>query len=122
MRSAGTAEADFSPTVIRGLVELGPIDPSEADICLELGISIWISQTGIELGEARAKMLELRAVLLQVGQMDARTEPVPLLGRSAEADVIHLASYLSDLVRRAALSSRCDPTVIVERALEHLAA
>jgi hypothetical protein len=122
MASAGTAEANFSPSVIKGLVELGPIDPFEADMCLELGISIWIRQSGIELEDARAKMLELRAVVLQVAQMDARTEPVPLLGRSSEADVLHLASYLSDLVRRAALTARCDPTVIVERALQHLVA
>jgi len=100
---------DFAPAVLRGLARLGPFDPSRADLALELGLSAWMRLGQTDLDEARATMLHLRAALLEAGRMDAHTEPVPFSGRSPRLDMLGLASYLGNLVDRAASSAQCDP-------------
>jgi hypothetical protein len=75
----------------------------------------------IDLEDARSSMLEIRSVLLEAGKMDSRTEPIPFSGRSPRLDVLNLATYLGDLVGRAASSTNCEPDLIVERTIERLA-
>jgi hypothetical protein len=111
---------DFAATVIRGLAALGPCGPTEADLTLELGLSLWMNHAGTDLHAARATMLAIRHVLLEVGGMDSDTEPVPLLGLAPRLDALNLAAYLGDLVIRAARSAQCEPALIAERAIEHL--
>jgi hypothetical protein len=116
----GPPDLDFAPTLLRGLVTLEPGPPQEEDLTLTLGLSLWLHRSGTELEEARATMLEIRALLLEVGGMDRRTEPVPLFGRSDRVDVLLLASYLGDLVLRAAATARCDPQEIIDRVVTRL--
>jgi hypothetical protein len=107
--------------VLRGLAKLGPFDPSKADLALELGLSAWMRFSGINLDDARSTMLEIRSVLLEAGDMDSRTEPIPFFGRSPRLDVLNLATYLGHLVDRAASSANSEPGLIVERTIERLA-
>jgi hypothetical protein len=112
---------DFAPAVLRGLAELGPFDLSETDLALELGLSAWMRFSATTLDDARSTMLRIRLVLLEAGEMDTRSEPIPFSGRSPRLDMLNLAGYLGNLVERAAWSARCDPGVIVERTIERLA-
>jgi hypothetical protein len=114
-------ELEFGPTLLRGLVTLEPGDAGNEDLTLTLGLSLWLHRSGTDLQEARAAMLEIRALLLEVGGMDRRTEPVPLFGRSERIDVLLLASYLGDLVLRAAATAQCAPQEIVDRTVARLA-
>jgi hypothetical protein len=111
---------EFAPAVLRGLAELGPFDPSQADLALELGLSAWMRFYDTDFNEARSTMLHIRSVLLEAARMDSRTEPIPFCGRSPRLDMLNLASYLGNLVDRAASSARCDAGVIVERTIERL--
>ena len=120
--TSGIGRTDFAPTVLRGLAELGPFDPSRVDLALELGLSAWMRLGRADLDEARSTMLRLRSALLEAGSMDSRTEPVPFCGRSPRLDMLSLASYLGNLVDRAATSAQCDPEAIVERTIERLSA
>ena len=41
-------------------------------------------------------------MILEVCGLDPATEPVPLVGRTPRLDVLNLAAYVGDLLRRAA--------------------
>ena len=75
----------------------------------------------IEVGrapeDARDAILDLRTVILEVSGLDPRTEPFPLIGRTAERDLVNLASYLGSLVHRAAAVRGCSPEDLVELAV-----
>jgi hypothetical protein len=107
--------------VLRGLAALGPFDPSKADLALELGLSAWMRFSGTNLEDARSTMMHIRSVLLEAGEMDSRTEPIPFSGQSPQLDVLNLATYLGHLVDRAASSAKSEPALIVERTIERLA-
>jgi hypothetical protein len=96
---------DFSPALLNGLAELGPLDPFSGDLSLELGVSVWLRTSGTPLLEARGRLLYIRELIIQVCGLDPATEPVPLVGRSLRADVLNLVSYVGDLLRRAAAGS-----------------
>ncbi|HEY2214610.1 MAG TPA: hypothetical protein VGH31_06100 [Acidimicrobiales bacterium] len=117
MSSNAAVETEFAPAVARGLLEYGPFD---TELCLELGLSIWLHQSATSPEEARSAMLELRAAILDVSGLDPRSEPFPFIGRSAEKDLVILAGYLGSLVARAAAASDCQAEALVERALTHL--
>src|SRR5271163_1182852 len=106
----------FAPTLLRGLLELGPIDLRQADLALELGLSLWLRRCGTSLSDAQCTMLALREALVEVAGMNPDTEPVPLVGRSPERDLVNLAGYLSQLLRRAAGAASCAPREVLERA------
>jgi hypothetical protein len=121
-RQSVCEHVEFAPVVLRGLAELGPFDLSEADLALELGLSAWMRFSATTLDDARSTMLHIRSVLLEAGEMDSHSEPIPFSGRSPRLDMLNLAAYLGNLVERAAWSAQCDPEVIVERTIERLAA
>ncbi len=91
----------FGPALLRGLAELGPVEPFSGDLSLELGISVWLRTSGTSLLQARSALLEIRQVILEVCGLDPATEPVPLVGRSPRSDVVNLVAYVSALLRRA---------------------
>jgi hypothetical protein len=91
----------FAPALLRGLAQLGPVEPFSGDLSLELGISVWLRTSGTSLLQARSALLEIRQVILEVCALDAATEPVPLVGRSPRSDVINLVAYVWALLRRA---------------------
>lgn len=110
----------FGSTLLRGLSELGPVEPFSGDLSLELGISVWLRRSGTSLVEARSLLLDLRRRVLQACGLDAATEPVPLVGRSAGQDVVNLVAYLSDLLRRAAAVTDVRIAQLVERVVAQL--
>jgi hypothetical protein len=66
-------------------------------------------------------MLAIRAALLEVAGMDARSEPVPLHGRSPEGDIANFAAYLADLFVRASAAVKCELPHVIGRVSEYLA-
>jgi len=53
--------------------------------------------------------------------MDARSEPVPLHGRSPEGDIANFAAYLADLFVRASAAVKCELPHVIGRVSEYLA-
>jgi hypothetical protein len=111
---------EFASAVLRGLLALGPVDPRRGDLALELGLSLWMRRCGTNLAYAQVQAMDAREALLDVAGMDPEIEPIPLVGRSPEADIVNLAGYLSRLIQRAAASSGRDPDVVIELAIETL--
>jgi hypothetical protein len=95
----------FGPALLSGLAELGPVDPFSGDLSLELGVSVWLRTSGTPLLEARGRLLHIRELIIEACGLDLATEPVPLVGRSARADVLNLVGYIGNLLRRAAAAS-----------------
>ena len=115
-----SAPTGFGPALLGGLAELGPVEPFSGDLTLELGISVWLRQSGTSLVQARSGLLELRRVILRICGLDPATEPVPLVGRSPRLDVINLVAYVGDLLRRAAGGTDSGVRVVVERVVAAL--
>ncbi len=85
--------------VLRGLVDIGHY---EEELCLELGLSYWISHSDTRLDEAVPALLALRIALIRASGLDLATEPVPFVGVNHRVDVLNLAGYLRGLIVRAA--------------------
>ena len=111
------ATSRFGPAILGGLADLGPVDPFSGDLSLELGVSVWLRRSGTSLVEACDRLFEARAAILEVCALDPGTEPVPLVGRSPRNDVVNLALYLGDLLRRAAAAAGLSVHVVAERAI-----
>jgi hypothetical protein len=112
----GTAE--FAPTVLRSLPALVPSGMAQADLALELGLSACMQMSAIELGDAIDQMWDIRRAVLEAGDMDVSTEPIPFGGSSGQRDLLNLALYLGNLLDRAAAHGRCDIGTVVARALD----
>jgi hypothetical protein len=108
---------DFGPAALRGLAELGRVDIGSGDLSVELGLSVWLQWSGSSHDEARTTLLALREQVLSVCGLDRASEPVPLVGRSAKFDLVMLAGYLGDLLRRAAHAARCTPSELARRVI-----
>ncbi len=124
---ASTSRDDFQtehpqlvPEILRGLVEFGLGDPSGSEITLELGVSIWMRRSGADLEAVRAAMIRLRGALVEAGELDPATEPLPLLSPSDRRDVLTLVSYLGGLVGRAASSAGCMAGEIAESVIRSM--
>jgi hypothetical protein len=114
--------AEFARKVLVGVSTLAPARPGETDLCLELGLSLWMRQTGTEVGDAAPAMLAVRSALVAASGMDLVTEPVPLRGVDPRLDVLNLGAYLRRLMARAMAKAQCDVAVLVARAVEYLRA
>jgi len=105
----------FAPALLRGLAELGPVVPFSGDLTLELGLSVWLRRCGLSVLAARECLVALRPVVIDACGLDAASEPVPLVGHSPRADVLSLATYLADLMRRvAAATGRGVPVIVAQ--------
>jgi hypothetical protein len=111
--------ATLAPTLLRGVAEVAGTSP---DLALELGLTAWMRLGGAGPAETLAAMRAARTAILDVAEMDPSSEPLPLTGISPKTDLLTWAVYLADLVRRAAWSSQCDTTLIVERTVRRVAA
>jgi hypothetical protein len=100
-----TTPEGFGPALLRGLAELGPVDPFSGDLSLQLGVSVWLRTNGTPLLEAPGRLLHIRELIIEAGGLDPATEPVPLVGRSPRSDVLHLVAYVGELLRRAGAAS-----------------
>jgi hypothetical protein len=114
---ATNGRRDFGAALLGGLAELGPIDPFSGDLSLELGLSLWLRRSETSLSEARERLFDVRRAIVEVAGLNPSTEPVPLMGRSPRADVITLAAYLGDLLRRASMVAGCSTRSLVGRVL-----
>jgi hypothetical protein len=110
---------DFAPAVLGSLHVLVPSGTTEADLALELGLSAWMRVSGIDLDEARSRMWDIREAVLDAGELDVATEPIPLGGRSSRLDLLGLALYLARLVERATAHLGCDRETMLDRAMPH---
>ncbi len=110
----------FAQALLRGLAELGPVAPFSGDLSLELGLSLWLRRSGTSVLRAREALVELRRAVLDACELDAASEPVPLVGRSPRADVVTLATYLAELLQRAAAVSGCGMPALVVAVIAEL--
>jgi hypothetical protein len=115
-----SADRGFGPTVLVGLADLGPVDPTSGDLSLELGLSVWMRRNSITLDEARRALLALREHVIVACGLDPVTEPVPFVGRSPRLDVVTLISYLGQLLRRGAVSAGMSTRSLAERVMAEL--
>ena len=111
---------NLEPEVLRGLAQFRLYEPMGSELALELGLSIWMRRSGADLHSLRACMPGIRDALVEVGNLDPVTEPVPLRGHSVRTHVVNMAAYLGGLVRRAASSVKCGPEDIAEQAIRYL--
>ena len=114
------APTGFGSALLSGLAELGPVQPFSGDLSLELGISLWLRTSGTSLIEARSALLEIRAVILEVCDLDASTEPFPMVGRSPRSDVVNLVGYISELLRRASAGLGSGVEAVVDAVVAEL--
>jgi hypothetical protein len=117
MGTEAAHQVAFAPAVARGLLAYGPFD---TELSLELGLSVWLHRSATSPADARAAMLELRRSIIQVSGLHPQSEPFPLIGRTAENDLVNLASYLGSLVSRAAAACGRQNEEVVELALGQL--
>ncbi len=109
---------EFAPAVLRSLPVLVPTGMTQADLALELGLSAYMEMTGTELDDAIGQMWAIRQAVLEAGDMDVSTEPIPFGGSSARLGLLNLALYLGNLIDRAAAGQECASGTIVARALD----
>ncbi len=117
---ATSAPRGFLTALLGGLAELGPVDPFGGDLSLELGISVWMRRSGTSLMEARDLLLESRRAILAASALDPATEPVPLIGRSPRLDVVNLAAYVGNLLRRASAATGSSTGAIAAQVIAEL--
>jgi hypothetical protein len=108
---------DFARTVLRGVAALGS---DQSDLCCELGLSLWLRQTGTVIADAGPAMLAMRSALVEVSGIELATEPIPLVGVDPRLDVLNFGAYLRRLMARASARANCDAGFLVERALDRL--
>ncbi len=111
----------FADHALRGLLELGPDALIGEDLSLELGLSLWMRRSGTDLLDAVAALRLLAQVVAVEAEIDVKSEPIALVGRSPRADVTSLARCLGNLVHRAALVAHRDPCELVESTLSRIA-
>jgi hypothetical protein len=109
---------EFAPAVLGSLGVLVPSGQAGADLACELGLSAWMRLTGTPLHEAPGQLWAIRQAVLEAGQMDAATEPIPMGGRSTRLDLLNLVCYLGGLVDRAAAHRGCDRDAIIAGSLD----
>lgn len=110
----------FAPTVLRGMAAFGPFDATSDDLSLQLGVSLWLRMSDSSLEDARSALQEVRRLVLAAYELEAATEPVPLVGRSPASDVVTLAAYVGDLLRRVAARAGCQPGTVADRVIAEL--
>jgi hypothetical protein len=117
-----SSPADFAPTVLRGLPDLVPAHGPNSQLALRFALSAWIRQARLELAEAVHIFAALRAAILEVGDLDAVSEPIPLIARSPQAAVLNWAVYTGGLLHRAASAGPLDVDAVVAHTIRRLAA
>jgi hypothetical protein len=113
----------FEPIALPGLIDLASSRASESDdLSLDERISAWMRRSQFDSAEALRVMRALRAAILEAAQMDTESEPIPLTGRSTDADLLSWATYLTGLIERTASVGKWDPNLVLESTIRHLAA
>jgi hypothetical protein len=114
-------DEEISPSFVgdlaRGIVELFDEMPSEDDLRVPLGLSLWMRRHEVGLGGTIEALRRLRRSLLESSGLDAGTEPVPLALGDKRTTVLNFAVYLDALVTRAAEKKRASRSEVTEAAL-----
>lgn len=121
--AAGAIEPhlDLSTLLARGLVSLDEEDLAHGNMTLELGVTLWMSRAGANLGAVRRTLLDLRWALLSSSDLDEVSEPIPMMAGDERTAILSLAVYLHGLLQRAARSVTATPAWMAEEALAALA-
>jgi len=106
----------------KGLSSVRELSSPIENLVLDLGVSIWMRKNDVATDDCRSVVMAIRSSLLKIGELDARTEPVPLFGISAQADLATAAAYLAALVARTASALDAEVFEVVELVSEDLAA
>jgi hypothetical protein len=114
------AATRFATIALSGLATFGPRPAGRPDLALELGLSAWMRLAGVGTAEATGALWALRAAVLTAAGLDRDQEPVPLTGHGPRQDTLTLASYLADLLTRAARPGGADHRALVARATDRL--
>jgi len=117
-----TDNVDVSTDFLAEIVRFGLFEPGCPKLLVELGLSTSINHCGVDLASTRASLLRARDALVGEGGLEADSEPIPFLGRSDRHDVVNLATFVCNLVKRASASAGCSPGEIARRASRRLAA
>jgi hypothetical protein len=126
-RVALRAAAD-EPAFVRAAGEaigrLGAADRHDGCLTLPLLVSAALRDCGLDrdLDQACRSLLALRDAVLASGALQAACEPVPLVVCERRQALLHLTSYLDDLVDRAARAGGCRRGDVAAAALAWLAA
>jgi hypothetical protein len=108
----------FAPAVLRSLKVLVPSGQAGADLACELGLSAWMRLTDTDAEDAPRHLRAVRQAILEAGELDPSTEPIPMGGRSSRLDLLNQVVYLGDLLARAAAHQGCDADTVIALALD----
>jgi hypothetical protein len=116
-------EEAFARAAGETIAGLAPLDRREGSLTLALLLSACLRRCGLDsrLDRACAALMRLRASLLRTSELDAMSEPVPLVVGDRRHAVLSLSVYLDELVERASLSGGLGRTAVVGAALAQLA-
>ena len=71
-----STDSGFPEALLRGLVALGPVNLRRDNLTIELGLSLWMRQCGIAVGDANDVILALRNILIEVAGFDRTADIV----------------------------------------------
>jgi hypothetical protein len=116
-------EEAFARAAGETIAGLAAVDRRDGYLTLALLVSACLRRCGLDssLDRACAGLMRLRASLLRTSELDAMSEPVPLLVGDRRHAVLSLTVYLDELVERASMSGGRGRTAVVGAALAHLA-
>jgi hypothetical protein len=89
---------------------------------IPFGLTAAMARRGASTRAVVDALLLLRDAVVVAGDLDPRTEPVPLVVAEADVAAVSLVAYLRGLIERAAAASSVGNDAVAARALEHLAA
>ena len=89
---------------------------------IPFGLTAAMARRGASADAVVDALLLLRDAVVAVGDLDPRTEPVPLVVAEADVAAVSLVAYLRGLIDRATAASASGSAQLAARTLEHLAA
>jgi hypothetical protein len=116
-------EEAFARAAGESIAGLAAMDRREGCLTLTLLLSACLRRCGLDssLDRACAALMRLRGSVLRTSDLDATSEPVPLLVGDRRHAVLSLTVYLDELVERASICGGQGRTAVVGAALAHLA-
>jgi len=121
MHESAAIDLAFADLVLQGLAGFDVAAGDGEDLCLELVLSIWMRRCGTDLAAARATVVALPPMVAEAGDLDPRTEPAQLVGRSPKQDLVTISHNLGNLLARASWSAGCSTEALIDRVIDRLA-
>jgi hypothetical protein len=126
MATLTTAPADggeaMALDIATGVIALtaGPDGAGPASLAWPLGLSAWMRRHGAGPAEVVATIGALRSAVLEVGGLDAASEPVPLPVADPTVKAVNGAIYLAGLIRRAAAAREVPVDSVIDAAVARI--